>query len=77
MEASLSSDMRLLYRCAKAVVNGDATNVSRLRHGKLCMARRCTAQSRLLRHYMSQTAPSAGLGSGQSWCGMLFVYTYP
>ena len=39
VEASLSSDMRLLYRCAKAVVNGDATNESRLSHGKLCMAR--------------------------------------
>ena len=59
--SSLSSDLKLLYRSAKAVVSGNVEGLAGLRHGKLCMARWYTAQSRLLRLYMSQAEPSPDL----------------
>ena len=39
IEQDLSSDVRLLYRCAKAAATGDAATVAHLRHGKLSGAR--------------------------------------
>ncbi|KAF0294694.1 hypothetical protein FJT64_007668 [Amphibalanus amphitrite] len=59
VERSLSSDMQLLYQCARCVTTGDGSAVEHRIHGQLNMARWYTAQSRLLRAYMSQPAPSA------------------
>ena len=60
-ERGLSSDLRLLVQCARCVVSGDGGPVQHRRHGRLNMARWHTAQSRLLRVYMSQTHPSGEL----------------
>ena len=57
VEAHLSSDMKLLYQCARSVVTGDGSSVAHRIHGQLCLARWYTAQSRLLRVYMSTRRP--------------------
>ena len=59
VERSLNSDMQLLYQCAKCVAAGDGSAVAHRIHGQLNMARWYTAQSRLLRAYMSQPTPNA------------------
>ncbi|KAF0311034.1 hypothetical protein FJT64_018102 [Amphibalanus amphitrite] len=56
-----SSDFQLLYDCARAVITGDGSSIADRKHGKMHQARWHTAQSRLLRHYMSVTSPSAPL----------------
>ena len=57
----LSKDLRLLVECAACVVSGDGSLVQHRLHGQLNMARWHTAQSRLLRVYMSETEPSPEL----------------
>ena len=58
VETRFSSDLRLLCQCARAVVTGNASTVADKRHGKMHQARWHTAQSRLLRLYMSCSQPS-------------------
>ena len=52
VEQELSSDVKLLYRCAKVITTGATAAV--LRHVKLGGDRWHTAQSHVLRFYMSQ-----------------------
>ena len=61
VEKSLSSDMRLLFQCAKCATTGDGSPVALRIHGQLNAARWYTAQSRLLRVYMAQQSPSREL----------------
>ena len=61
VEAALSKDIQLLYRCAKAVVSRDCSRVARREHGVLNLARWYTTQSRVLRLNMSTTRLSAKL----------------
>ena len=59
----LSTDLRLLYELARAIVSDDEVppRVAVVAHGKLYAARWHTAQSRLLRLYMAQEQPSDAL----------------
>ncbi|KAF0292331.1 hypothetical protein FJT64_009680 [Amphibalanus amphitrite] len=59
--SGLSKDLHLLLECASAVASGNGTAVAHRQHGKLNMARWHTAQSRLLRVYMSEQCPSDDL----------------
>lgn len=56
-----SSDFQLLYECARAAISGDAGAVACKKHGKMHQARWHTAQSRLVRYYMSVPSPPAPL----------------
>lgn len=68
-----SSDCQLLFDCARAVVTGDASAVANKTHGKLHHARWHTAQSRLLRYYMSVPEPSAPLVKLATYVACIYV----
>lgn len=61
VERELSTDVKLLYKCARSVKEGDASSVRHLAHGKVHHARWYTAQSRLLRLYMATNSPTPQL----------------
>ena len=75
VESGLSSDLKLLYQCANAVVTGDAGKVAKKTHGKLHNARWHTAQSRLLRCYMSVRHPSESLSTLARYIVCVYVPT--
>ncbi|KAF0305707.1 hypothetical protein FJT64_022706 [Amphibalanus amphitrite] len=74
---SLSSDLRLLYETARAVVTEDDVppRVAAAAHGKLYAARWHTAQSRLLRHYMAQERPGDALAALAVYVCCVYVPT--
>ena len=73
VERELSSDLKLLYRCAKSVSEGDASSVRGLAHGKVHHARWYTAQSRLLRLYMATDAPTPQLAALAQYVVCVYV----
>ena len=72
-QVTFSSDCQLLVDCAKAVVFGDAGVVADKKHGKLHHARWHTAQSRLLRYYMSVPTPPAPLVTLATYVACIYV----
>ena len=75
VEADLSSDFRLLYRCARCVVSGDGTSVAHKTHGRFNNARWYTAQSRLLRLYMAEPCPTSELETLTRYVVTVYVPT--
>ena len=75
VQSGLSKDLQLLYQCAKCVVMGDSGSVTHRRHAKLNMARWYTAQSRLLRYYMSEIQPSEALATLARYIACVYVPT--
>lgn len=61
----LSTDLRLLYELARAIVSDDEVppRLAAAAHGKLYAARWHTAQSRLLRLYMAKERPNDSLSA--------------
>ena len=73
--SGLSKDLQLLVECAAGVASGDVAAVVHRQHGQLNMARWYTAQSRLLRVYMSQQCPSAELTTLATYVVCVYVPT--
>ena len=63
VERELSTDVKLLYKCAKSVMEGNANSAHHHIHGKVHHARWYTAQSRLLRLYMATSNPTPQLAA--------------
>ena len=72
-QIKFSSDCQLLFECARAVISGDASAVASKTHGKLHHARWHTAQSRLLRYFMSVPEPPASLVKLATYVACIYV----